>query len=84
MAHNFLKLTQDKTEVMEMRGLGDKIKIKFLYLLKPGLYTSQVKNLDILFDISLDFYAHIRNVTTASCHLRNIAKVRPFLSNKDY
>jgi hypothetical protein len=44
----------------------------------------QVKNIGVILDSVLNFESHIRNVTKiAFCHLRNIAKVHPFLSQAD-
>ena len=44
----------------------------------------QVKNLGVIFDSSLNFKTHISNVTKISFyHLRNIVRVRCFLSQAD-
>ena len=84
MTHNFLQLNQDKTEVLV---IGDKTKREAVvtHLESRGLHvSSQAKNLGVIFDGNLNFEAHIRNVTkTAFYHLKNIAKVKPFLSQDD-
>jgi hypothetical protein len=44
----------------------------------------QLKNWSVSLDSELHFESHVRNVTIiAFYHLRNIAKVRPFLSQAD-
>jgi len=44
----------------------------------------EVKSLGVILDSDLNFKAHISRVTkTAFFHLRNVAKVRPFLTQKD-
>ncbi len=44
----------------------------------------QVRNLGVIIDPDLNFECHIRNVTKSSYfHLRDIARVRPFLSQAD-
>ena len=44
----------------------------------------KVKNLGVILDSELNFKSHIMNVTKiAFYHLRNIAKVWPFLSQAD-
>lgn len=51
---------------------------------KMVLPTSQVCNLGVLFDPQLTFDAHIKRISEiALCHLRNIARFRPFLSFAD-
>lgn len=45
---------------------------------------SEVRNLGVILDTDLNFKFHIDKVTkTAFFHLRNIAKVRPFLTHQD-
>ena len=79
MAENFLQLNQDKTEVLiigpenKREGILSK-----LHHFKPS---HSVRNLGVLLDSDLDFIPHIRNITkTGFYHLKNIARVRPFLS----
>ena len=62
MTQNFLKLNQDKTEILVIGGW------------------KQVENLGVITDSE----CHIRNMTKVSFyHLRNIARVRPFLFQID-
>lgn len=81
MAENFLQLNQDKTEVLviDPKAQGENLVSKLLKLsLNPS---NQVKNLGVIFDSELNFIPHIKNITkTGFYHLKNIARVRPFLS----
>uniref|UniRef100_A0A3P9LR34 Reverse transcriptase domain-containing protein n=2 Tax=Oryzias latipes TaxID=8090 RepID=A0A3P9LR34_ORYLA len=79
MAENFLQLNQDKTEVLII-GSEDKREmiLPHLHNFKPS---QCVRNLGVLFDSELNFIPHIKNVVkTGFYHLKNIARVRPFLS----
>lgn len=84
MAQIFLQLNQDKTEVLV---IGNEIKRKTVisHLENKGLkVTTQARNLGVILDSNLNFEAHIRSVTSkAFYHLKNIAKVKPFLSHGD-
>ena len=72
MAANFLQLNQDKTEVLLIGPEGQKKNFK------PS---QSVKNLGVIFDSELSFIPHIKNITKIGFyHLKNIARVRPFLS----
>ncbi len=79
MAVNFLQLNQDKTEVLVIGPEGQKEKLlSKLYDFKP---TQSVKNLGVIFDSELNFIPHIKNITKIGFyHLKNMARVRPFLS----
>ena len=81
MAENFLQLNQDKTEVLVIgpEALREKLNFKLEALsLNPS---ENVKNLGVVFDSNLTFERHIRQTTkNGFYHLKNIAKVRPFLS----
>ncbi|XP_074533220.1 uncharacterized protein LOC141796151 [Halichoeres trimaculatus] len=81
MAENFLQLNQGKTEVLiiDPKAQGEKLFSKLQTLsLTP---CNQVKNLGVIFDSELNFIPHIKSVTkTGFYHLKNIARVRPFLS----
>jgi len=79
MAENFLQLNQDKTEVLVIGPEGQREKLlPKLQDFKPSQY---VKNLGVIFDSELSFIPHIKNITKIGFyHLKNIARVRPFLS----
>lgn len=70
----------DKTEILVI-GEGKREKL-FDHLKLFALKTmKQVKDLDVIIDSDLNFKSNIKNVTKVSFyHLRNIARVRPFLS----
>uniref|UniRef100_A0A671TXF6 Reverse transcriptase domain-containing protein n=1 Tax=Sparus aurata TaxID=8175 RepID=A0A671TXF6_SPAAU len=79
MAENFLQLNQDKTEVLIIGPEGKREKL--LPKLNAFKHSQCIKNLGVLFDSELDFIPHIRNSTKIGFyHLKNIARVRPFLS----
>lgn len=77
----FLQLSQNKTEVLI---IGTKVQREKLTpeLNILGLNPSPAaKYLRIVFDLEFKFKAHVQNITkTAFYHLKNIAKIRPFLS----
>uniref|UniRef100_A0A672G1Q5 Reverse transcriptase domain-containing protein n=1 Tax=Salarias fasciatus TaxID=181472 RepID=A0A672G1Q5_SALFA len=79
MAVNFLQLNQDKTEVLVIGPEGQREKI--LPKLRDFKPAQSVKNLGVIFDSELNFIPHIKNITKIGFyHLKNIARVRPFLS----
>ena len=79
MAVNFLQLNQDPTEVLVIGPEGKREKL--LPKLKDLKPSQCVKNLGVIFDSELNFIPHIKNVTKIGFyHLKNIARVRPFLS----
>jgi hypothetical protein len=84
MNNNFLKLNEDKTEVLL---IGPKLKREMLIKNLGGLtrwIKPEVISLGVILDSDLNFNSHINKVTkTAFFHLRNIAKVRPFINQND-
>lgn len=63
--------------------LGEGLVLTKLGSLAPQV-KSEVMSLGIILDSDLHFKAHIKKVTKAAFfHLRNIAMVRPFLSQQD-
>ena len=87
MQNNYLKLNADKTGILLVgaktslfRVLNFSVNIDGVDI-KPAQF---VKNLGCLLDSSLTFESHIKLVTkTAFYHLRNIARLRPMLSDTD-
>ncbi|KAI2647989.1 putative RNA-directed DNA polymerase from transposon BS [Labeo rohita] len=84
MNRHFLKLNEDKSEILLV---GNELQRKKVLnsLGNLALQTkTEVKNLGVILDSELTFKAHIDNVVkTAFFHLRNIARVRPFLNFED-
>ena len=84
MNANLLKLNENKTEVLLVgpKQKRDDLMNSLGHLaawVKP-----QVTSLGVIIDSDLNFTAHFNKVTKiAFFHLRNIAKVRPFLSQPD-
>ena len=84
MSQNFLQLNQNKTEVIIIGDKAEREKLS-AHLKTLALNTKhQARNLGVIFDADLNFETHIKNITkTSFYHLRNIAKVQPFLSQAD-
>ncbi|KAL2096189.1 hypothetical protein ACEWY4_008337 [Coilia grayii] len=84
MSNNFLKLNESKTELL-LIGPKDKREALLPSLGNLNQYVrEQVTSLGVILDSDLSLKPHINKVTkTAYFHLRNIAKVRPFLTKPD-
>ena len=84
MSKNLLKLNDDKTEVLLVGPKSKRNTVlshlgNLAHQLKP-----KVTSLGVILDSELSFKPHISKVTqTAYFHLRNIAKVCPFLMKQD-
>lgn len=82
MTDNFFKLNEDKTEILTIGGSieqRESIRSRLGNLSVES--NNPVKNLGVFIDSELNFNAHINHVTkTAFFHLRNIARIRAFLS----
>ena len=86
MSKNFLKLNEDKTEVLIIGSSS--VEQKQLIINRLGNLaigsTNSVKNLGVIIDSELNFNGHIKHATkTAFFHLRNIARIRAYLSLDD-
>ena len=84
MGNNFLKLNENKTEIL-LIGPAQKRDMILKNLGKLGpLVKPEVTSLGVILDSDLNFKSQINKVTKISFfHLRNIARVRPFLNQKD-
>lgn len=87
MHHNFLKLNCSKTEVLLIGTPAAIHKGSNLNLIMDDsvvLPSAQARNLGVIFDTHLTLDSHIKNITkSAFHHLRNIARIRPFLTPPD-
>ena len=84
MSENFLKLNEDKTEVLII-GSNEQRELVRSRLGNLGKEcNTSVKSLGVIIDNDLNFKTHINHVTKiAFFHLRNIARIRDFLSLND-
>lgn len=86
MSLNFLKINNNKTEILVM-GTTTSVKKMDLSIDIDGVHvkpSSTVRNLGVLFDSTLSFASHISSVVKNSFfHLRNIARLRPSLTLGD-
>ena len=84
MSENFLKLNEDKTEVLIIGSSEQKTIISRQLGNLAVDSNGTVKNLGVIIDSDLNFNSHISYVTkTAFFHLRNIARIRAYLSLDD-
>ena len=84
MSKNFLRLNEDKTEVLIIGSNEQKELITGTLgsLVKES--KASVKNLGVFIDDELNFDTHINHVTkVAYFHLRNIARIRAYVSLDD-
>uniref|UniRef100_A0A8C2C1M2 Reverse transcriptase domain-containing protein n=1 Tax=Cyprinus carpio TaxID=7962 RepID=A0A8C2C1M2_CYPCA len=87
MKLNFLKLNCSKTEVLLIGTPLNVSKCKDFRISVDNTQLSpsgQVRNFGVIFDAQLTFNSHFNNITkVAFFHLRNIVRIRPFLSRPD-
>ena len=87
MTCNFLLLNSDKTEVILLgpkqhrNTLSNDLALLDGFTLAPR---TTVRNLGVIFDQDISFNSHMKQISkNAFFHLRNIAKIRHILSQKD-
>ena len=87
MTSNFLLLNSDKTEVIVFGPKQHRIRLSHNIATLEGFTltsSTTVRNLGVIFDQDMSFNFHIKQISrTAFFHLRNIAKIRHILSQKD-
>ncbi len=84
MCKNFLQLDEEKTEVIAFGNKDEVLKVN-AYLDSRGQTTkNQVRNLGVILETDLSFSSHVKAVTkSAYYHLKNIARIRSFVSSQD-
>ena len=84
MCQNYLQLNKDKTEITTFRNKDEILKVN-AYLEAKGLTTkNQVRNLGVILESDLSFSSHVKAITkSAYYHLKNIARIRCFVSRQD-
>ncbi|KAI4895256.1 hypothetical protein NFI96_000433 [Prochilodus magdalenae] len=84
MGQNFLQLNKDKTEIIIFGNRHERHKLA-AYLNSISLKSKELaRNLGVLIDSELSFSSHVKAVIrSAFYHLKNINKIRDFLSKPD-
>ncbi len=84
MGQNFLQGNKEKTEVIAFGNKDEFLKVN-AYLDSRGQTTkNQVTNLEVILETDISFSSHIKSVTkSAYYHLKNIARIRSFVSSQD-
>ncbi len=81
---NVLQLNKEKTEVIAFGNNDEVLKVN-AYLDSRGQTTkNQVRNLGVILETDLSFSSHVEALTkSAYYHLKNIARIRCFVSSQD-
>ncbi len=84
ICQTFLQLNKEKTEIIAFGNKDEVLKVN-AYLDSRGQTTkNQVKNLGVILETDLSFSSHDKAVTkSAYYHLKNIARIRCFVSSQD-
>ncbi len=84
MCQNFLQLNKEKTEVMAFGNKDEFLKVNAYHDSRGQTTKNQVRNLGVILETDLSFSSHVKAVTkSAYYHLKNIARIRSFVSSQD-
>ncbi len=84
MCQNFLQLNKEKTEVIAFGNKDAVLKVNTYLDSRAQTTKNQVKNLGVILETDLSFSSHVKAVTkSAYYHLKNIARIRCFVSSQD-
>lgn len=84
MSQNFLQLNAEKTEVIVFGPKNTRLEVCSQLNSMTLKATDQARNLGVVMDSDLNFNSHIKTITkSAYFHLKNIARIKGFLSKQD-
>ncbi|XP_073804016.1 uncharacterized protein isoform X1 [Danio rerio] len=84
MCQNFLQLNKEKTEIIVFGNKDEVLKVNAYLGTKGQTTKNKVKNLGVTLESDLSFNSHVKAVSkSAYYHLKNIARIRCFVSSED-
>ncbi len=84
VCQNFLQLNKEKTEVIAFGNKVAVLKVNTYLDSRAQTTKNQVKHLGVILETDLSFSSHVKAVTkSAYYHLKNIARIRCFVSSQD-
>ncbi len=84
MCQNFLQLNKEKAEVIAFGNKDEVLKVNAYFDSRRQTTKNQVRNLGVILETDLSFSSHVKAVTkSAYYHLKNIARIRSFVSSQD-